>query len=135
MFQFLKSLIFRRKSSRSDLDRGEVRRLDKALRKWVEDKRYREYDLNRHDVAAQLNTSREFLNEYMTKVLKSDFNTWRTSLRIEDAKKILLEKRELPVEIVGQMVGIGDRSNFYRQFTRVAGCSPKQWRKSGSIPK
>lgn len=135
MFEFLKSLIFRRKSSRSDLDRGEVRRLDKALRKWVEDKQYREYDLNRHDVAAQLNTSREFLNAYMNKVLKSDFNTWRTSLRIEDAKKILLEKKELPVEIVGQMVGIGDRSNFHRQFTKVAGCSPKQWRESDSTPK
>ena len=135
MCNILRSLLFRHKSSHSDLDPGEVRRLDKALRKWVEDKRYREYDLNRHDVAAQLNTSREFLNAYMTKVLKSDFNTWRTSLRIEDAKKILLDNRELPISLVGEKVGIGDRSNFHRQFTKVAGCSPKQWRESCSTPK
>lgn len=131
MLKLIKSLILRRQN----LNPGEVRRLDKALRKWVEDKRYREYDLNRHDVAAQLNTSREFLNAYMTKVLKSDFNTWRTSLRIEDAKKILLDNRELPISLVGEMVGIGDRSNFHRQFTKVAGCSPKQWRESCSTPK
>ena len=135
MFEILKSLIFRSPKSCPDLDPGEVRRLDKALRKWVEDKRYREYDLSRDDVAAQLNTSGEFLNAYMTEVLKSDFNTWRTSLRIEDAKKILLENRDLPAEIVGQMVGIGDRSNFHRQFTKVAGCSPKQWRGTCSTPK
>lgn len=135
MCKILRSLLFRHKSSHSDLDPGEVRRLDKALRKWVEDKRYREYDLSRDDVAAQLNTSGEFLNAYMTEVLKSDFNTWRTSLRIEDAKKILLENRDLPAEIVGQMVGIGDRSNFHRQFTKVAGCSPKQWRGTYSTPK
>ena len=131
MLKLLRSLIL----GRQNLDPGEVRRLDKALRKWVGDKRYREYDLSRDDVAAQLNTSREFLNEYFAKVLKSDFNTWRTSLRIEDAKKILLENNELPAEIVGQMVGIGDRSNFHRQFTKVAGCSPKQWRESNCTPK
>ena len=130
MLKLLKSLILRRQN----LDPGEMRRLDKALRKWVEDKRYREYDQSCEDVAAQLNTSREFLNEYFAKVLKSDFNTWRTSLRIEDAKKILLENNELPAEIVGQMVGIGDRSNFHRQFTKVAGCSPKQWRVSNYTP-
>ena len=135
MLNWLKSLILRSEKCRPDLDPGEVRRLDKALHKWVEDKRYREYDTSRDDVAAQLNTSREFLNAYITKVLKSDFNTWRTSLRIEDAKKILLDNRELPISLVGEMVGIGDRSNFHRQFTKVAGCSPKQWRESNCTPK
>lgn len=130
MLKLLKSLILRRQN----LDPGEMRRLDKALRKWVEDKRYREYDQSCEDVAAQLNTSREFLNAYMIKVLKSDFNTWRTSLRIEDAKKILLDNRELPISLVGQMVGISDRSNFHRQFTKFVGCSPKQWRVSNYTP-
>lgn len=131
MLKLLKSL----RLGRQNLDPGEVRRLDKALHKWVEEKRYREYGLSRDDVAAQLNTSTEFLNAYITKVLKSDFNTWRTSLRIKDAKKILLDNRELPISLVGEMVGIGDRSNFHRQFTKVAGCSPKLWRESGCIPK
>lgn len=123
-------MIFGKKRCTPGLDPGEVRRLEKAMRKWVHDKRYREYDNGRDEVAAQLNTSEEFLNAYITGVLKSDFNTWRTSLRIEDAKKILIENKDLPVSVVGEMVGIGDRSNFHRQFTKVAGCSPKQWRES-----
>jgi two-component system response regulator YesN len=63
-------------------------------------------------------------------VLKKDFNTWRTTLRIEDAKIILLDNRELPISLVGEMVGFSDRSNFHRQFTKIAGCSPKKWRES-----
>ena len=130
MLKFLKSRIFRCEKPSLDLDPREVKRLEKALQKWVEDRRYRECNLSRDDVAAQLNTSREFLNTYITKVLKLDFNSWRTSLRIDEAKKLLLESRDLPVSLVGEMVGISDRSNFHRQFTKQVGCTPKQWRES-----
>lgn len=128
MLKFLKAKIFRCEELPLDLDLREVNRLKKSLQKWVEDRRYRECNLSRDDVAGQLNTSREFLNAYITKVLKSDFNSWRTSLRIEDAKKVLLEQRDLPIHLVGEMVGFSDRSNFHRQFTKLVGCTPKQWR-------
>ena len=134
MLKLLKSLIFKTSRCSADLDPGEVRRLEKAIRQWVHEKRYREYDRSRDDVAHQLGTSREFLKAYLTRVLKTDFNAWRTSLRIEDAKKILLEQKDLPVSLVGEMVGIGDRSNFHHQFTKAAGCSPKKWRESCGTP-
>lgn len=130
MFAFFKSIFAKKGSLLPDLDKTEVKRLERALRIWVEEKRYREYSNSRDDVAGQLNTSREFLNAYITKVLKSDFNSWRTSLRIEDAKKVLLEQRDLPIHLVGEMVGFSDRSNFHRQFTKLVGCTPKQWRES-----
>lgn len=132
MLTFLKS-IFIKAETQGLLDEGEVRRLEKAMKRWVADKRYRECVSSREEIAAQLNTTKEFLNAYIKNVLKSDFNTWRTSLRIADAKKILLQQKELPISLVGEMVGIGDRSNFHNQFTKIAGCSPKQWRDSGGI--
>jgi AraC-like DNA-binding protein len=128
MISFLKSLFRKNDNHRPDLDKAEVRRLEKALHKWVEERRYREYCISREEIAAQLNTSRSFLNRYFTQILKEDFNTWRTRLRVEDAKKVLIDNRELPINIVGEMVGFSDRSNFHRQFTRIVGCSPKQWR-------
>ena len=130
MYAFFKSIFAKKESLLPDLDKSEVKRLERALRIWVEEKRYREYSNSRDDVAGQLNTSREFLNAYITKVMKSDFNSWRTSLRIEDAKKVLLEQRDLPIHLVGEMVGFSDRSNFHRQFTKLVGCTPKQWRES-----
>ena len=130
MFRFLKSLFSKSESPRPDLDRGEVERLERALRKWVDDKRYRECCVSREEIAMQLNTSRTFLNRYFTQILKVDFNTWRTSLRVKDAKRILIENRELPINLVGEMVGFSDRSNFHRQFTKIVGRTPRQWRDS-----
>ena len=57
-----------------------------------------------------------------------DFKTWRTELRNNDEKKMLLENKELSINIVGEMCGFSDRSNFHRQFVKIVGCSPKQWR-------
>ena len=128
MFKFLKSLFYKSESLSPDLDKGEVERLEKALQRWVDEKHYRECCISREEIAAQLNTSRTFLNRYFTQILKTDFNSWRTRLRIDDAKKTLLSHRGLPINIVGEMVGFSDRSNFHRQFTKIVGCSPKQWR-------
>lgn len=109
---------------------AEFKRLEKALTRWVDEKRYRDYDRSRDQIAADLNTSKELLHLYFVSVLKVDFKTWRTSLRIEDAKTLLLEKQELSIHIIGEMAGFSDRSNFHRQFTRIVGCSPRQWRES-----
>ena len=128
MFAFFKSIFAKKESLLPDLDKTEVKRLERALRIWVEEKRYRESCINRDQIAVQLNTTRAFLNRYFTQILKTDFNTWRTRLRIDDAKKTLLSHRELPIDLVGEMVGFSDRSNFHRQFTKIVGCSPKQWR-------
>ena len=128
MYAFFKSIFAKKESLLPDLDKTEVKRLERALRIWVEEKRYRESCINRDQIAVQLNTTRAFLNRYFTQILKTDFNTWRTRLRIDDAKKTLLSHRELPIDLVGEMVGFSDRSNFHRQFTKIVGCSPKQWR-------
>lgn len=120
--------------SSPDDNHAEFKRLEKALEKWVEEKRYREYDRSRDDVARELKTSREMLHLYFASVVGVDFKTWRTNHRIEEAKRLLLEKRSLSVHLVGEMAGFSDRSNFHRQFTKIVGCSPKQWRDSDGTP-
>lgn len=130
MLKFLKNIFSKSESSRPDLDRGEVERLEMALRRWVKDRCYRQSGVSREEIAMQLDTSRTFLSKYFTQIKKVDFNTWRTGLRVEDAKRILLDQRELPIDIVGEMVGFSDRSNFHNQFRKIVGCSPKKWRES-----
>ena len=41
---------------------------------------------------------------------------------------LLLAYPGLPVSLVGEMVGIADKSNFKRQFADLAGMSPREWR-------
>jgi AraC-like DNA-binding protein len=108
----------------------DFKNLEQELKKWVEQKKFSEYDKSRDDVAKELNTSRELLHMYFTTVKGIDFKTWRTELRIEEAKRLLLENKELSANVIGEIAGFSDRSNFYRQFVKLVGCSPKQWRES-----
>lgn len=113
-------------ASLNDLD--SVRPL---LDEWVRQKRYREYDKSREEIAAEIGTSKELLNLFFSQKMGKDFRTWRTELRIEDAKSLLLSDRKMSTNLIGEMVGFSDRSNFHRQFTRLVGCSPKHWRDAG----
>lgn len=108
----------------------ELNRIEHALDKWVKEKRYREYDKTREQIAQELNTSKEMLHLFFVTRMSVDFKTWRTRLRIEEAKLLLLENQEMSINIVAELSGFSDRSNFHRQFTKIVGCSPKQWRES-----
>jgi AraC-like DNA-binding protein len=108
----------------------ELNKIARALDKWVKAKRYREYDKTREEIAKELNTSKEMLHLYFVTRMSVDFKTWRTRLRIEEAQTLLLENPEMSTNIVAELSGFSDRSNFHRQFTKIVGCSPKQWRES-----
>lgn len=116
------------------LNEKEAARLERALQKWVEEKNYRKYDKSREEIASELKTSKEFLHHYFLNRLGVDFKTWRTQLRIEDAKKMLLEDKKISTNLVGEMCGFSDRSNFHRQFVKIVGCSPREWRESCGNP-
>ncbi len=108
----------------------EMNKIQHALDKWVKEKRYREYDKTREQIAKELNTTKEMLHMFFVTRMSVDFKTWRTRLRIEEAKVLLLENPEMSINIVAELSGFSDRSNFHRQFTKIVGCSPKQWRES-----
>ena len=138
--QDIRQRMVERKAARS-VETGEVSindkeaaRLERALQKWVDEKNYRKYDKSREEIADELKTSKEFLHHYFLNRLGVDFKTWRTQLRIEDAKKMLLEDRKISTNLVGEMCGFSDRSNFHRQFVKIVGCSPREWRESVGNP-
>ncbi len=112
----------------TELTDPQLMRIERSLQKWVKEKRFREYDKTREQIARELNTTKEMLHLYFTTKVGVDFKTWRTGLRIEEAKRLLLENPEMSTNIIAELSGFSDRSNFHRQFTKIVGCSPKQWR-------
>lgn len=130
----------KRKGKRADdfspasINESEFRRLEAALEQWVSQKRFREYDKSREEIARELNTTKEVLQHYFTTRKKVDFKTWRTELRIEEAKRLLLQDMNASTNIIAEASGFSDRSNFHRQFVKIVGCSPKQWRESEGHP-
>ena len=127
----------RRKNRNSDMSAGpmtikesEFKKLEAALEVWVQQKQYRVYDKSREEIARELNTTKEVLHHYFLTRKGVDFKTWRTELRIEEAKRLLLKDKNASTNIIAEASGFSDRSNFHRQFVKIVGCSPKQWRDS-----
>lgn len=112
----------------------EFAKLDKALEEWIESKLYCEYDKTRDQVAEELHTSKEILNMYFSTRIGVDFRTWRTTLRIEESKRLLLENKGASIHIISEASGFSDKSNFHRQFVKLVGCSPKVWRDTDGRP-
>ena len=108
--------------------------LEKSLEEWVSAKKFCEYDKTRDQVAAELKTTKEVLHLYFMTRMGVDFRTWRTGLRIEESKKLLLENPDASINIIAEASGFSDKSNFHRQFVKIVGCSPKEWRESGGKP-
>ena len=116
------------------ISESEIRKLQAALKQWVDKKSFREYDKSREDIARELNTTKEILHHYFISIKKVDFKTWRTELRIEEAKRLLLKDKNVSTNVIAEASGFSDRSNFHRQFVKIVGCSPKQWRNSEGHP-
>lgn len=116
------------------ISESEIRKLEAALKQWVDKKSFREYDKSREDIARELNTTKEILHHYFISIKKVDFKTWRTELRIEEAKRLLLKDKNVSTNIIAEASGFSDRSNFHRQFVKIVGCSTKQWRDSEGHP-
>ena len=121
-------------SNQTAINEAEFKKIEYAIARWIKQKKFSEYDKSRDEVAKELNTTKEYLHLYFTTRKGVDFKTWRTELRIEEAKRLLLENKELSTNIIGEISGFSDRSNFHRQFVRFVGCSPKQWRDSDGKP-
>lgn len=131
MISLMDSRRSKKRSEEVSQKNEEYSRIEKALKNWVSQKRFCEYDKSREDIAQELNTTKEALHQYFITRKGVDFKTWRTELRIEEAKRMLIENTDFSINIIGELAGFSDRSNFHRQFVKLVGCSPKQWRESG----
>jgi AraC-like DNA-binding protein len=99
----------------------------RKVEEWILQKRWLE-DKSMAETAREIGISKELLSLYFRCIVKKSFLHWRKEMRIAEAKKLLLEERSTPLLIVAESVGIGDKSNFRKQFKEVAGCTPTEWR-------
>ena len=101
-----------------------IRKFDK----WVESKGYFQSEQTMQDVADSLGVSHAELSWVCRRVYGDNFLSLRKRLRLSDACRMLVEDPEMPLSVIGECVGIPDRTNFRRQFYAEFGMSPQEWR-------
>ena len=110
----------------------EQRRLHRQIREavdaWVEQKGYTKRLPNLEEIAKDIGVPADQLSIHIRIHKHKSVLTWRKELRIREARDILLDYPELPISVIGEMIGIDDKTNFKRQFQQVVGLSPRDWR-------
>ena len=110
-----------------------MERLEKALEAWQARQGWREPVRTVGEAAERLGTDTGTLYAYFRDRIGLDFRTWRTRLRLEDAKRMLADNPLLPPADAARLCGFSNRSNFSRQFLAYTGQTPAEWQKTASV--
>ncbi len=107
-----------------------LKEIERIVAKWKRRRHYRRHGLKLRDVAAELGVSTCYLSNYVNTVEGMNFSAWLNSLRIEDAKRIMLKHPEMPIFEVGYKVGHPHPESFRKAFTTITGTTPEEWVKN-----
>ena len=110
-----------------------MERLEKALEAWQARQGWREPVRTVGEAAELLGTDTGTLYAYFRDRIGLDFRTWRTRLRLEDAKRMLADNPLLPPADAARLCGFSNRSNFSRQFLAYTGQTPAEWQKRAGM--
>ena len=105
-----------------------VARIGTVVADWVQGRSYVKNLPTLEDIAADMGVPSDQLSAYIHIHERRHVLAWRKELRIHEAMALLHLHPELPISVVGEMVGIPDKSNFKRQFADQTGMSPREWR-------
>lgn len=82
------------------------------------------------ELAAILGTNRTYLSAYIKSTYHMPFREWVAELRIEHAKRMLMQHPEMTVSAISEASGFQSLSYFTKIFTAKEECSPSKWRKA-----
>lgn len=106
--------------------------ISKKITKWVEGKNYLTAGVNIQLISNQILTNRTYLSAYINSTYGISFKDWIASLRIEEAKLLMLEDRSKTVAEIAHEVGFASPTSFTRAFTRRETIPPLKWREGVS---
>lgn len=99
------------------------------LEQWILEAGFTVSGITVTDLAVMLDSNRTYLTGYIKLKYGVSFREWISSLRIEYAKKLLIEEAELSVAEIANRVGYQSSTHFIKLFSESEGISPAKWRK------
>lgn len=106
--------------------------IERRLDLWVRQNGYQERDVSLVSLSACVTVSRRDLTDYFEQRLNTTFRVWLSDIRLEAAKKMLLDHPEYSNEAISASCGFSSRSQLYNLFRDRLGMTPKEWGQSPS---
>lgn len=110
------------------IEEEEAKSLLKTLDKLIEEKSlYKNTSIKISDIAKELKITPHKLSQLLNDNMGKSFASFMNSYRIEEAKRMLKEHKELTLEAIGFEAGFSSKSNFYATFKKEVGQTPSQF--------
>jgi AraC-like DNA-binding protein len=90
-----------------------------------EEKFYLKPGITISDVSTALGTNDKYISLSVNKYARMNFNHYINTLRVQEAKKLLLEpNRNNSIQDIAMVCGFGNASSFIRVFKQITGLTP-----------
>lgn len=103
---------------------------DDLKKQIIENKYYLKSGVTIDEMAQYLKIGRTTLSTFINNNEGMNFNLWVNSLRIEDAKNLLIDCPHYSLTQIAELIGYSEPSNFSRQFKLITKESPSIWRQT-----
>ncbi|MBU0763468.1 MAG: helix-turn-helix domain-containing protein [Bacteroidetes bacterium] len=104
----------------------------KLLEYFKNEKPYLNSSLTVVEIARKFDTNEKYMSQVINERFGKNFYTLVNELRIEEAKKLLVdpEFKKLTIEGIASTIGFNSRSSFNTAFKKVIGMTPSQYQKA-----
>ncbi|HBH09035.1 MAG TPA: AraC family transcriptional regulator [Rikenellaceae bacterium] len=102
--------------------------MQRLVQEWVEAEGYLKPGLTISALSKTLYTNRTYLSSFINQICKVTFREWICGLRLDYAKRELLEHPDVTIAEIAQKSGFLSLSNFNASFKDREGMTPAKWR-------
>lgn len=99
---------------------------------WVKAKAYTHEQFTLEELASSLYTNKTYLSTFIKEEYDMNFSGWVASLRIDEAKRIMMKESEKRLQEVAFECGFSSLAYFSSVFSKSEGISPSAWQREFS---
>ena len=99
---------------------------------WVKAKAYTHEQFTLEELASRLYTNKTYLSTFIKDEYDMNFSGWVASLRIDEAKRIMMKEPEKRLQEVAFECGFSSLTYFSSVFSKSEGISPSAWQREFS---
>jgi AraC-like DNA-binding protein len=131
MFVYIEQAIYPAKEIIGETGRSKKRLVwDDFKTQIIDNKYYLKPGVTIEDMAQYLKVGRTTLSTFINNEEGMNFNLWINSLRVEEAKGLLIDYPHYNLTQIAELIGYSEPSNFSRQFKLITNQSPSVWRQT-----
>ena len=108
------------------------KRVEEAVDRWIASGKHLRSGITVQQVADEMHVPRYQLTTWLKTTRQELFSSWLTQLRIEEAKRQMLQHPEWSNDVIAEQCGFGSRSYFQTVFRKQTGMTPSEFLKQNN---